>query len=130
MLRWGIVRVRNMAIKRDVAMGMKDLIKNMLFTRKRSPVEQEIRRHLTWRVMLLSMAPVPCLMLLMYFLYCFIRLNTQTIDILLKQNADMAVRIGRIEHIIKEIEDAMLKNAKKLDVPVSRTMRARGDDSL
>ena len=113
---------------KDVAMGMKDLIKNMLFTRKCSSVEQEIRRRLTWRMALLSVAPVPCLMLLMYFLYCFIRLNTQTIDILLKQNADMAVRIGRLEHIIKEMENAALKDAKKLDVPFSRTMSESDGD--
>jgi len=113
---------------KDDGMGMTNFIKNMFFNRKCSPVEQEIRRRLTWRMVLLSVAPVPCLMLLMYFLYCFIRLNTQTIDILLKQNADMAVRIGRMEHIIKEMENAALKDAKKLDVPASRSMSESDGD--
>ena len=76
------------------------LIKNLFSLGNDLPIEREVRRRLTWRMVLLSLAPVPCVLLLMNFLYCLICLNTQTIEILLKKNSDMAMKIDRLERLI------------------------------
>lgn len=79
---------------------MLKLIKKLFSRGNDSPIEREVRHRLTWRVVLIALAPVPCVLLLMDSLYCLICLNTQTIEMLLKKNADMAMKIDRLERLV------------------------------
>ena len=64
---------------------------------KRLAFEKEIRRHLTWRIVFLSIGQLSLLVFLMYVLYCLIQHNHQWIEELLKQNREKAIKIHALE---------------------------------
>lgn len=79
-------------------MGVGSLIKKLFSSKECSPVEREVRRRLTWRIILLSLSPLPFLFLLIISLYYFIRLNTGSIAVLFDQNRKITARLLAIEN--------------------------------
>lgn len=68
--------------------------------------EAEVRRRLTWRMMLLSVSPVPFLFVLLLFLYCFIQSNRASIMSLQRQNRVLDERLRVIEQRLEMGRDA------------------------
>ena len=62
-----------------------------------SLVENEVRKRLTWRLIILAISPLPLVLLLIYFLYCYIQIQCLPVDYLLKHNADVERRLRVIE---------------------------------
>lgn len=60
-------------------------------------VEDEVRRRLTWRMRLLAFSPVPLLLVLLLFLYCFMQSNRASIRSLQRQNRTLGERLRLVE---------------------------------
>ena len=73
-----------------------------LHNKKRLGIELAVRRCLTWRIILLTLAPLPLLLLLIHFLYCLIQLNRGSIDTLWEQNQKLSEKLHVIEGRILE----------------------------
>ncbi len=65
-----------------------------------SAVEREVRRRLTWRVILLAASPLPLLLFLIYVLYCFMQMNRASIDDLRQRNVELLRRLYDLEQRI------------------------------
>ena len=66
-----------------------------------SLVEHEVRKRLTWRMILLAMSPVPFVLLLIYFLYCYVQMRCLNVDYLENRHLDMERRIRVLERQLK-----------------------------
>lgn len=66
-----------------------------------SLVEHEVRKRLTWRMILLAMSPVPFVLLLIYFLYCYVQMRCLNVDYLENRHLDMERRIRVLEQQVK-----------------------------
>ena len=66
-----------------------------------SLVEHEVRKRLTWRMILLAMSPVPFVLLLIYFLYCYVQMRCLNMDYLENRHLDMERRIRVLERQLK-----------------------------
>lgn len=53
----------------------KGWLKRLFGREGRSPVEAEVRRRLTWRIMMCAALPVPLLLLLLFSLYCCMQIK-------------------------------------------------------
>lgn len=71
-----------------------------------SPIEREVRRRLTWRIILLSLFPLPFLSLIIIWLCCLIQLNAGSIDTLLNQNCKITSRLCSIENELRKLKEA------------------------
>ena len=72
-----------------------------------SPFEREVRRRLTWRVILLAMSPLPLLLLLIHFLYLRVMFNSDSIIDLHDQNVNTARRIKCLEEKVLQIQEKL-----------------------
>ena len=64
--------------------------------------EREVRRRLTWRVILLSVSPLPLLFLLLYFLYCHVKINHESINELRQRNIEILNQLHAMEIRLNE----------------------------
>lgn len=108
-----IVRVRNMVIERSIVMGVESLIKKLFSGKECSPIEREVRRRLTWRIIWLSLSPLPFLFLLIISLYYFIRLNAGSIAVLFDQNCKITAKLLAIENELHSLT-GMTNNCERL----------------
>ena len=53
----------------------KGWIKRLVGRNGCSPVEAEVRRRLTWQIMMCAALPVPLLLLLLFYLYCCMQIE-------------------------------------------------------
>ena len=72
-----------------------------------SPFEREVRRRLTWRVILLAMSPLPLLLLLIHFLYLRVMFNSDSIIDLHDRNVNTARRIKCLEEKVQQIQEKL-----------------------
>ena len=84
-------------------MRIKNLIGKLFSNGNCSPVEQEIRRRVTWRIILLSLFPLPFVLSLILSLYCLIHLNTESIDVLLGQDCKIISKLCVIENELHKV---------------------------
>ena len=81
---------------------------------KCSPVEAEVRRRLTWRVMICAAMPVPLLLLLLFYLYCCMQIEKwseiesvrASVRSLQRQNRAIDERLRIIEQRLEMDRDA------------------------
>ena len=81
---------------------------------KCSPVEAEVRRRLTWRIMMCAALPVPLLLLLLFFLYCCMQIEQgfevervrASVRSLQRQNRVLDERLRVIEQRLEMGRDA------------------------
>ena len=81
---------------------------------KCSPVEAEVRRRLTWRVMICAAMPVPLLLLILFFLYCCMQIEQgseiervrASVRSLQRQNKVLGERLRLIEQRLEMDRDA------------------------
>ena len=64
--------------------------------------EREVRRRLTWRVILMSVSPFPLLLLLLYFLYCHVKINRESINELRQRNIEILNQLHALEIQLNE----------------------------
>ena len=62
-----------------------------------SLVEHEVKKRLTWRIILLSTSPVPFVLLLIYFLYCYVQMRCINVDYLENRHIDIERRLRVLE---------------------------------
>lgn len=74
-----------------------------------SLVEHEVRKRLTWRMILLAMSPVPFVLLLIYFLYCYVQMRCLNVDYLENRHLDMERRIRVLEQQVKSGPACIIK---------------------
>lgn len=92
--------------EREMVM-LRGKIKHFFSCDRESPVEREVRRRLTWRVIMLSLSPVPLLLLLIYFIYLLAISNHESISDLHKRNMNLARRIKCLEEEIRQIQQRL-----------------------
>ena len=81
---------------------------------KCSPVEAEVRRRLTWRVMICAAMPVPLLLLILFFLYCCMQIEQgseiervrASVRSLQRQNRMLEERLCVVEQRLEMDRDA------------------------
>ena len=64
--------------------------------------EREVRHRLTWRVILLSVSPLPLLLLLLYFLYYHVKINRESINELRQRNIEILNQLHSLEIRLNE----------------------------
>lgn len=62
-----------------------------------SLVEHEVRKRLTWRMIIIAISPLPLMLLLICFLYYYIQLQCLPVDDLLVQYVDVERRLRVLE---------------------------------
>ena len=62
-----------------------------------SLVEHEVRKRLTWRMILLTLSHLPLVLLLIYFLYCYVQMRFFTAEYLQKRYFDVERRLRALE---------------------------------
>lgn len=62
-----------------------------------SLVEHEVRKRLTWRMILLTLSHLPLVLLLIYFLYCYVQMRFFTVEYLQKRYFDVERRLRALE---------------------------------
>ena len=70
---------------------IREKLKRLFSNAECSPFEREVRRRLTWRVILLAISPLPLLLLLIHFLYLRVMFNSESIIDLRDRNVNMAI---------------------------------------
>lgn len=96
-----------MAIEERGKVMLKEKIKYFFSYDKESPIEREVRRRLTWRVIMLSLSPVPLLLLLIYFIYCLAISNHESIVDIYERNVKFARRLKSLEEEIRQIRQRL-----------------------
>ena len=82
-------------------MNIKKIVRKVFVGDESSPVECEVRRRLTWRLILLSVSPLPLVFLLMYFLYCYVNMKYFTVELLQERSYKLERRICVLEQQLK-----------------------------
>lgn len=74
---------------------------------RQSPVEREVRRRLTWRVIMLSVSPLPLLLMLIYFIYLLAMSNHESICDLYDRNVEFARKLKGLEEKVQQIQERL-----------------------
>lgn len=98
-----IALVRSMVTERSIDMRSINSVMKLFSNGNSSPIEREVRRRLTWRIILLSLFPLPFLSLIIIWLCCLIQLNAGSIDTLLNQNCKITSRLCSIENELRKL---------------------------
>ena len=88
-------------------------LKRLFSNAECSPFEREVRRRLTWRVILLAISPLPFLLLLIHFLYLRVMFNSESIIDLHDRNVNAATRIKCLEEKMQQIQEKLNHDSKK-----------------
>lgn len=96
-----------MAIEERNTVMLSEKIKNFFSYDRRSPVEREVRRRLTWRVILLAISPLPFLLLLIHFIYYLAMSNHESISDLYERDVKFARRIKCLEEKVQQIQEKL-----------------------
>ncbi len=86
---------------------LKEKIKYFFSYDRESPIEREVRHRLTWRVIMLSLSPMPLLLLLIYFIYCLAISNHESIVDIYERNVKFARRLKSLEEEIRQIRQRL-----------------------
>jgi hypothetical protein len=86
---------------------IREKLKRLFSNAECSPFEREVRRRLTWRVILLAISPLPLLLLLIHFLYLRVMFNSESIIDLHDRNVNAATRIKCLEEKMQQIQEKL-----------------------
>ena len=84
---------------------LNEKIKNFFAFDRHSPVEREVRRRLTWRVIMLSISPLPFLLVLIYFIHFLAMSNHESICDLYESDVNLAKRLKCLEEKVRQIQE-------------------------
>ena len=82
-------------------MNIVRFVRKVFVGTENSLVECEVRRRLTWRMVLLSVLPLPLVFLLMYFLYCYVNMKYFTVELLQERSYKLERRIRTLEQRLR-----------------------------
>ena len=86
---------------------IREKLKRLFSNAECSPFEREVRRRLTWRVILLAISPLSLLLLLIHFLYLRVMFNSESIIDLHDRNVNAATRIKCLEEKMQQIQEKL-----------------------
>ena len=92
---------------------IREKLEKLLSNAECSPFEREVRRRLTWRVILLAISPLPFLLLLIHFLYLRVMFNSESIIDLRDRNVNTAIRIKCLEEKMQQIQEKLNHDSTK-----------------
>lgn len=78
-------------------MNVKRTIMKFFTTDTDSPIEREVRKRFSWRLILLTLSHLPLVLLLIYFLYCYVQMRFFTVEYLQKRYFDVERRLRLLE---------------------------------
>ena len=105
--RTKIAHVLNMGIEERQIVMLKKILKYFFSCDRQSPVEREISRRLTWRVIMLSVAPLPFLLVLIYFIYFLAMSNHESAIDLYECNVKFARRLKCLEEEVRRLRQKL-----------------------
>ena len=86
---------------------LNERIKHFFSFDRQSPVEREVRRRLTWRVIMLAVSPLPFLLVLIYFIYFLAMSNHESIVDLYECDVKFARRLKCLEEKMQQIQEKL-----------------------
>lgn len=78
-------------------MTIKNLFRKLFSEDATPPVEREVRKRFSWRLILLTLSHLPLVLLLIYFLYCYVQMRFFTVEYLQKRYFDVERRLRLLE---------------------------------
>ena len=97
----------NQLIEERQIVMLKKILKYFFSCDRQSPVEREISRRLTWRVIMLSVAPLPFLLVLIYFIYFLAMSNHESAIDLYECNVKFARRLKCLEEEVRRLRQKL-----------------------
>ena len=83
-------------------MNVKNAFLKLFFVDANSPIEREVRKRFSWRLIMLTLSPLPLVLLLIYVLYCYVQMRFFTLEYLQSRYVDVESRLHALEQRMDE----------------------------